>query len=133
MKIRKSPTRALTAMALSVMLMSCASSEARLSDRGLSPKDRREYMTQNGFGLSKEIQRAFVEGRLVEGMSRDMVLHIFGTPDRTSNEDGVWEYVNRRGQDVVGVRFKSDRIVQIYGDPFGRTHKPKASVDNATP
>jgi len=112
---------------LLALLLGCAANEAHLSDRGLTPKDRTEYLDQKGFGLPKNVQNDFLEGRVAPGMTRDMVLHLFGPPDRTAETDQVWEYVDAKGRDVTGMRFKGDKLIEVYGDPAGRISAGKAS------
>ncbi len=124
MRVQKSQVRLLAGLS-GFLLLCCASGSASLSDRGISVAERNEYINQNGFVISKDLQKAFVEGILAEGMTRDMVLHLFGPPDRTGEKDLVWEYVDARGRDVTGVRFKGDVVVQIYGDPDGRFSKSR--------
>ncbi len=109
------------ALATSLFLaMGCASNYTRpLVSRGLPAEERKDYVIQNGYGIPENIKDAFLEGYPVEGMAREMVFQLFGAPDRTTNGDTSWEYVNNKGTLITGISFANDKVEKIYGDPKG--------------
>jgi hypothetical protein len=101
-------------------LLACAKPYNKpLVSRGLSAEERKDYIIQNGFGLSEPVKQAFLEGLVEVAMPREMVFQLYGAPDRTSEADANWEYVNRRGNLVTGISFKNDKVEKVYGDPKG--------------
>lgn len=103
-----------------LFLVACAAQYTKpLVTRGLSAEERKDYIIQNGFGLSEQVKQAFLDGFVEVGMPREMVFQLYGAPDRTSEGDANWEYVNRRGNLVTGVSFKNDKVEKVYGDPKG--------------
>jgi len=107
-------------LAGALFVVACASSYVKpLVTRGLTPEERKDFIIQNGFGLSEPVKQAFLDGLVEVGMPREMVFQLYGAPNRTSDGDGKWEYVNRRGNLVTGVSFKNDKVENVYGDPRG--------------
>ena len=107
-------------MAILILASGCASNYSRpLISRGLPAQERKDYIIQNGFGIPENVKQAFLEGYPLEGMSREMVFQLFGNPDRTSEKEANWEYVNNRGTLITGITFKNDKVEKIYGDPKG--------------
>ncbi len=101
-------------------LVACAAQYTKpLVTRGLSTDERKDYIIQNGFGLGEPVKQAFLDGMVEVGMPREMVFQLYGAPDRTSEADANWEYVNRRGNLVTGISFKNDKVEKVYGDPKG--------------
>jgi hypothetical protein len=102
------------------LLLGCAGGYTPpLTQRGVPADERRDYVIQNGYGIPEPVKQAFLDGYVVEGMSKEMVYHLFGAPDRAANRDSQWEYVNRKGQLITGVHFKNDKIERVDGDPSG--------------
>jgi len=107
-----------------VFLASCGTTYSPpLTARGIPAEERRDYIIQNGFGLPEHIKTAFLDGYVVEGMTREMVFNLFGTADRAGDKDLRWEYVNRKGALVTGIDFKGDKVSKIDGDPSGGSGK----------
>ncbi len=101
-------------------MVSCATSYNKpLVSRGLSAEERKDYIIQNGFGIPEPVKEAFLTGYVEAGMARDMVFQLYGGPDRSTDGDNTWEYVNRRGNLVTGINFKNDKVEKVYGDPKG--------------
>lgn len=101
-------------------LLACAQPYNRpLVTRGLSAEERKDYIIQNGFGIPEPVKQAFLDGYVEVGMPREMVFQLYGAPNRTSEADANWEYVNRRGNLVTGVTFKNEKVEKVYGDPKG--------------
>jgi len=90
-----------------------------LTERGLSPEDRREHIVQNGYGLTSEVKDAFLKGYLVKGMSRDLVFQLFGPADRQSQFGNFWEYFDSRKKVITAIKFNEDVAEEILGDPKG--------------
>lgn len=104
---------------LLAFLFACAANNRPLITRGITDEERRFYIIQNGYGIEPEIRQAFLEGELKLGMNKDLVFQMYGAPDRTRKDNTVWEYVNRGGQVVTGLKFEADSLAEIYGDPTG--------------
>jgi hypothetical protein len=108
-------------------LLACAQPYNRpLVSRGLSAEERKDYIIQNGFGIPEPVKQAFLDGFVEVGMPREMVFQLYGAPNRTSEADANWEYVNRRGNLVTGISFKNDKVEKVYGDPKGGLNDPEA-------
>ena len=108
-----------------ILMWGCAGSYVPpLATRGIPAEERRDYIIQNGFGIPEHIKQAFLDGYLVEGMTKEMVQFLFGAPDRSADKDSHWEYVDRKGVLITGVQFKGDKIEHIEGDPAGGAKKP---------
>jgi hypothetical protein len=105
------------------LLLSC-SSTGPLSSRGLNADERRHFIVQNGYGIPKDIKDTFLEGFAMVGMDQELIFQLYGAPDRTSNNDGQWEYVNNRGDLITGFVFEEKRVVKITGDPRGGVPLP---------
>lgn len=107
-------------VAIVVGLLACAQPYNRpLVSRGLSAEERKDYIIQNGFGIPEPVKQAFLDGFVEVGMPREMVFQLYGAPNRTSEADANWEYVNNRGNLVTGISFKNDKVEKVYGDPKG--------------
>jgi len=108
------------------IVFSCSSNRPLLS-RGLNSEERRHYIIQNGYGISKEVSQSFIEGIPQVGMDQDLIFQLFSAPDRTANQDTKWEYVNNRGELVTGFKFEDKKVIEIYGDPRGGLPVPEGS------
>ena len=114
------PLRAFAFAAGLALISGCGGSYMPpLTQRGVPPEERRDYVIQNGYGIPDHIKQAFLDGYVVEGMNREMVYHLFGAPDRSAGRDSQWEYVNRKGLLITGIHFKNDKVERIDGDPSG--------------
>ncbi len=117
------------ALGVGIALLGCAGGYIPpLTSRGIPAEERRDYIIQNGFGIPEHIKQAFLEGYLVEGMTKEMVQFLFGAPDRSADKDSHWEYVDRKGMLITGVQFKGDKIEHIDGDPAGGAKKPASET-----
>lgn len=108
-----------------LFVMGCASNYTRpLVTRGLPEEERKDYVIQNGFGMPENIKQAFLEGYPEVGMARELIYQMYGSPDRASEGDTHWEYVNNKGTVVTGFVFKNDKVEKIDGDPKGGMVSP---------
>ncbi len=107
-----------------VLCLGCANNYMPpLTTRGVPADQRRDYIIQNGYGIPEPVKQAFLDGYVVEGMSKELVFHLFGAADRSSEQDDHWEYLNRKGALVTGLYFKDDKVDHIDGDPTGGAGK----------
>src|SRR5689334_17962930 len=72
----------LLALALSV---GCGGRSA-MKKGALSQGERQEYVEQTGALIPQELQKSFVEGVAAKGMTKEMVVFLYGQPDRTEND-----------------------------------------------
>lgn len=103
----------------------------------LTEKERKEYVDYNGALIALRLQQPFMEGIADTGMSREMIVYLFGPPDRTESErygitwssvprpapplsdmrDSIWVYF---GSDSVtvsrGLVFQGDTVARITGN-----------------
>jgi hypothetical protein len=108
------------------------------SKRGaLDPDERSDFIANYGTKTRWEIRKAFVEGKVVPGMTKDLVVFLVGNPDRTAAEsfgvswgkssdsvvdqsdtrDSIWEYLDGKHQAVrLGLRFQDDTVLSMQGD-----------------
>jgi hypothetical protein len=126
---------ALILLALLVGMYACAPSAVKKG--ALNPEERQEYIENYGSTTSWEVRRAFVAGKVVPGMTKDLVVFLVGNPDRTAVEhygaswggssdslidqsdtqDSIWEYTHGKAGGVrFGLRFQGDTLRLIQGD-----------------
>ncbi|HKP96960.1 MAG TPA: hypothetical protein VJ385_14515 [Fibrobacteria bacterium] len=115
----------------------CVGCSGRAVVKGaLTGDERREYVEQTGALIPQRLKEDFVAGRAAEGMSKEMVVFLYGQPDRTENnrygiswngetdsssvvdtKDSLWNYL---GPDSVSVKrgmvFRGDTLVRVVGD-----------------
>lgn len=116
------PASLLSALAgpvLALFLFGCATTAKPLVSRGLPADERKHYIIQNGYGIPEPLKNSFLDGYPDLGMSRELIFQLYGAPDRSSESDATWEYVNRRGQVVTGFKFQNEKVTEIYGDRNG--------------
>ncbi len=102
-----------------IFILYACSTNRPLVMRGLPEEERRHFIVQNGFGVPDELKRAFLVGIPRVGMSQEMIFQLYGAPDRTANDDAIWEYVDGKGTLVTGFKFEDKTVVEILGDPRG--------------
>lgn len=90
-----------------------------LAARGLPAEERHGFIIQKGYDTPLEIRQAFVDGRIVQGMDRDLVFQLYGRPDRSREGDAAWEYLDKKGRLITGIKFKNEKVDSIYGDRGG--------------
>jgi hypothetical protein len=104
----------------------------------LTSDERREYVEQTGALIPFRLQKPFVEGIADTGMTREMVVFLYGQPDRTEVErygitwmaqpdttppladvrDSMWVYYGSDSISVKrGVVFHGDTVSRVTGDP----------------
>ncbi len=105
------------------VLAACSSTYNRpLAERGLPEEERKHFVVQNGYGIPENVRKAFLEGFVVEGMNKELVFQLYGAPDRAVEGDSNWEYLDRKGMLITGLRFAGEKVESIYGDPKGGFH-----------
>jgi hypothetical protein len=109
----------LSALALFPIIACVSNSNRPLATRGMPQEDRHGFITRDGQETPVEIRDAFVEGYIVRGMAREHVLHLYGSPDRTSEGGFGWEYLDGKGKLITGIVFSEDKVDSIYGDFTG--------------
>lgn len=103
----------------------------------LTSDERQEYVEQTGALLSQRLKKDFIAGKAVAGMSKEMVVFLYGQPDRTENNryginwngnegdtayladqrDSLWNYFGSDSTSVKrGMVFKGDTLVRVVGD-----------------
>jgi hypothetical protein len=138
-RIRPALRRALPWLALFISLFialyACAPSATKKG--AIDPDERREYIENYGASATWDVRKAFVAGKIVPGMTKDLVVFIVGNPDRTAVEhfgvswggssdslidqsdtqDSIWEYTHGKNGGVrFGLRFQGDTLRVIQGD-----------------
>jgi hypothetical protein len=116
----------------------CIGCSSRAVVKGaLTTDERQEYVEQTGALIPQRLKEDFVAGRAAEGMTKEMVVFLYGQPDRTENNryginwngsegdttavvdtrDSLWNYF---GSDSVSVKrglvFRGDTLARISGD-----------------
>jgi hypothetical protein len=136
------------------LLASCASKQdsSILVERGIPVEERTYDITQEGYGIDNRIKGVFKDGYVVEGMNSNLVMLLWGTPNKELScgfNDyldreicTVWEYYNvKTGDLITRLKFQVDssykgvdwtnavKVVTIEGDRYGGSPPPPASVD----
>lgn len=121
----------------SLIAAALAACSNRASIKGaLSPDERQEYVEQTGALIPQRLKEDFVAGRAAPGMSKEMVVFLYGQPDRTEQNrygigwmapgdtagasdpsDSIWNYY---GPDSVSIKrglvFRGDTVARVSGD-----------------
>lgn len=103
----------------------------------LTESERLEYIEQTGALIPYRLQQPFIKGIADTGMSREMVVFLYGQPDRTESDrygltwsarsdstpaladsrDSMWVYLDSDSTTVKrGLVFRGDTVVRITGD-----------------
>jgi hypothetical protein len=103
----------------------------------LTPEERKEYVEQTGALIPYRLQKPFTEGIADTGMTREMVVFLYGQPDRTDAEtyginwsaqpdtaapgpdvrDSIWVYYDSDSSTVRrGIVFRGDTVARVTGD-----------------
>jgi hypothetical protein len=121
-----------------LLLLSLAACTSRAIIKGaLTPEERKEYVEQTGALIPFRLQKPFVEGLADTGMTREMVVFLYGQPDRTETEtygitwsaqadtmpppadvrDSIWVYYASDSATVKrGLVFHGDTLARVTGD-----------------
>jgi len=87
---------------LFLLLIGCASvsnNSFSLVNGGMSSSERKTYIKGNGIGFSDESKEAFVEGRIIIGMHKNLVYRLYGEPfNRNFNQ---WIYKDKSKTYIV--------------------------------
>jgi hypothetical protein len=97
----------------------------------------RDYLvTKEGYGIDSRLKKVFMDGYIEEGMYQNMVFHLWGPPDRSFDDDKIWEYVTNEGGLITRVKFKKSEKLRlglrelvvdvIEGDRYGGSLAPGA-------
>jgi hypothetical protein len=121
----------------SLLAALCAGCANRVNVKGaLSKDERQEYVEQTGALIPQRLKEDFVAGRAAPGMTKEMVVFLYGQPDRTEQNrygiawmgandtvalvdmnDSMWNYF---GPDSVSIKrglvFKGDTVSRVIGD-----------------
>jgi hypothetical protein len=133
-----SPRAPLRTAALAVAALLAAGCVGRAIVKGaLTEDERREHVEQTGALIPVRLQQPFIKGLADTGMSREMIVYLYGQPDRTENErygvtwssrpdsvppladmrDSIWIYYGADSSTVKrGVVFRGDTVVRVSGD-----------------
>ena len=117
------------------VFMGCAS---RAMVKGALTQDERlEYVEQTGALIPQRLKDNFIAGKAAEGMSKEMVVFLYGQPDRTENNrygiswngvegdtaavvdirDSLWNYLASDSVSIKrGLVFKGDTLMRVVGD-----------------
>jgi hypothetical protein len=119
-------------------LIAVACTSRALVKGALTEEERKEYVEQTGALIPYRLQQPFVQGIADTGMSREMVVFLYGQPDRTENNryglgwsdapepapalvdlrDSIWIYFGSDSSTVKrGLIFRGDTVVRISGSP----------------
>ena len=102
----------------------------------LSSDERREYVEQTGALIPQRLKEDFISGRAAPGMSKEMVIFLYGQPDRTEQNrygigwmgandtaaladmsDSIWNYLSSDSVSIKrGLLFRGDTVTRVTGD-----------------
>lgn len=127
------PSRLLLGLAL---LIAAGCSSRAIVKGALTSDERREYVEQTGALIPFRLQEPFIQGIADTGMSREMIVFLYGQPDRTENDryglgwnsrpdstpplseprDSIWIYFASDSSTVRrGLVFRGDTVVRVTG------------------
>jgi hypothetical protein len=122
--------------AYALLTVLCAGCSNRAAIKGaLSSDERQEYVEQTGALIPQRLKEDFVAGRAAQGMTKEMVVFLYGQPDRTENNrygiswsgdgdtsavvdmrDTLWNYFAADSVSIKrGVVFKGDTVSRVTG------------------
>ena len=118
-----------------LILIGCAGHNSNvLVNRGVPPEERPYEVNQEGYGVPKKVKRSFLAGYIIEGMNQTLVRFLWGPPDRSNEDNSIWEYTTSGGKLITRLHFvKSDKpildhyplvIETIDGDRWGGSPPP---------
>jgi hypothetical protein len=115
----------------------CVGCSSRAVVKGaLTADERREYMEQTGALIPQRLKEDFVAGKAAEGMTKEMVVFLYGQPDRTENNrygiswnaegdgapgsdsrDSLWNYFASDSVSIKrGMVFRGDTLARMVGE-----------------
>jgi len=80
---------------LVIFLIGCSVNNFSLLNGGMSTPDRKNYVKARGIGFPNESKKAFIEGKIIIGMHKNLVLRLYGAPDQVAKEDNQWMYADK--------------------------------------
>lgn len=130
------------AFSYAICATACAAALEGCSNRSmvagaLTPDERQEYVEQTGALIPQRLKDNFIAGKAAEGMSKEMVVFLYGQPDRTENNrygiswngvegdttavvdmrDSLWNYFASDSVSIKrGMVFKGDTLLRVTGD-----------------
>jgi hypothetical protein len=124
----------------SLALLSCAGKHTSpiLVNRGVPEYERQYLVEKEGYGIDKRLKKIFLQGYIEEGMTQEMVMMLWGPPDREFTEENIWEWVIINGENagslISRVKFKpadqkrlgiQEMVVDVIeGDRYGGSLPP---------
>jgi hypothetical protein len=121
----------------SVIAAYCVGCSSRAVVKGaLTAEERQEYVEQTGALIPQRLKEDFVAGKAAEGMTKEMVVFLYGQPDRTDNNrygiswngdadvstgsdsrDSLWNYFASDSVSIKrGLVFRGDTLVRVVGE-----------------
>jgi len=101
----------------------------------LTPEERLEYVEQTGALIPQRLKDDFIAGKASRGMTKEMVVFLYGQPDRTENnrygitlngneaaavadlKDSLWNYLASDSVSIKrGLVFKGDTLSRVIGE-----------------
>ncbi len=103
---------------------------------GLTEVERRDYVEQTGALIPQRLKGPFLAGNAAEGMTKEMIIFLYGQPNRTQNNqygirwsnptidtsrildtrDSLWDYFSSDSGSVkYGMAFHEDTLVHLTG------------------
>ena len=103
----------------------------------LTPDERQEYVEQTGALIPQRLKVDFVAGRAAPGMTKEMVIFLYGQPDRTEQNrygiawtgaasdtatlvdlnDSIWNYLAEDSVSIKrGLLFRGDTVSRVVGE-----------------
>jgi hypothetical protein len=115
----------------------CLGCSNRTIVRGaLTALERQEYVEQTGALIPQRLKAPFLSGNAAEGMTKEMIIFLYGQPHRTENNhygftwstpaldtsrtldtrDSLWNYFSSDSGSVkIGMAFRGDTLVHLTG------------------
>ena len=96
-----------------LILISCATT-APMKERIMSKEDRITFMSNRGDKYNDVMKEEFVEGKLVLDMPKELVVRLYGKPNKKFLSNTIWYYTDKWDSSLLRVAFDEFGKIREY-------------------
>lgn len=102
------------------VLIGCAVSTAPIKERMMPREKRIAYMETHGYKYSPDHQAAFIEAKVMLWFKRELIIALYGKPNKSFYDDTIWYYLNKYENTILKITFDAEgRLLEIKETPKG--------------